>query len=166
MEIPYPMSTLQSPPTGAQTWIARALTVVENVVYIGLGLVLAGAAFGLLVFGVVDFGRSVVAGAPRFIILLDRILLVLLILELLYTVKVSFRQHAILPEPFLLVGLISAIRRVLVLTAEFGESPEKTAIAVRYFCLEIAVLTALILALAIALVLLRRNSAPAVPEPA
>jgi uncharacterized membrane protein (DUF373 family) len=58
--------------------------------------------------------------------LLDRILLILLIVELLYTVQVSFREHALVPEPFLLVGLISAIRRVLVVTAEFGEWRQKT----------------------------------------
>jgi uncharacterized membrane protein (DUF373 family) len=40
-------------------------------------------------------------------------LLILLIVELLYTVQVSFREHAVMPEPFLLVGLIAAIRRVL-----------------------------------------------------
>ena len=34
--------------------------------------------------------------------------------------QVSFRLHAVTPEPFLLVGLIAAIRRVLILTAEFG----------------------------------------------
>jgi hypothetical protein len=46
--------------------------------------------------------------------------LILLVIELLYTVQVSFREHGLIPEPFLLVGLIAAIRRVLVLTAEFA----------------------------------------------
>jgi uncharacterized membrane protein (DUF373 family) len=121
---------------------------------------------GLLVVSVVDFVQSVVAGAARFIVLLDRMLLVLLVLELLYTVRVSFQRHSLLPEPFLLVGVISAVRRVLVLTAEFGESPEKSAVAVQYFCMEIAVLTALILALAVSLALLRRRSASADSQPA
>jgi uncharacterized membrane protein (DUF373 family) len=138
-------------------WIARAFTLVEDVVYIGLGLVLAGSAFTLLVTGVIDFGQSVVAGKASIIALLDRILLILLIVELLYTVQVSFREHALLPEPFLLVGLISAIRRVLVLTAEFGEWHEKSEISTQYFHIELAVLTGLILALAISLVLLRKK---------
>ena len=148
------------------TWTARVFTIVENVVYIGLGIVLAGSAFGLLVVGVVEFIQGVVADAPRLILLLDRMLLVLLILELLYTVRVSFQRHAIFPEPFLLVGLISAIRRVLVLTAEFGESPDKSVTAVQAFCLEIAVLTAMILALAISHMLLRKRSASNGAEPA
>jgi len=50
--------------------------------------------------------------------LLDQLLLVLLIVELLYTVHVSFREHVLTAPPFLLVALIAAVRRILVLTAE------------------------------------------------
>jgi hypothetical protein len=94
--------------------------------------------------------------------LLDRILLILLIVELLYTVQVSFREHALLPEPFLLVGLISGIRRVLVLTAEFGEWREKTEGGAQQFVIELAVLTVLIVALVGSLVLLRKGGASVV----
>jgi hypothetical protein len=53
--------------------------------------------------------------------------------ELLYTVQVSFREHALVSEPFLLVGLISAIRRVLVVTAEFGHLRETAEDVFRLF---------------------------------
>jgi hypothetical protein len=43
--------------------------------------------------------------------LLDRLLLTLMIVELLYPVQVSFREHTLVPEPFLLVGLVAATRR-------------------------------------------------------
>jgi uncharacterized membrane protein (DUF373 family) len=158
------MTPTKSPQSAIRTWIARAFTAVEDVVYICLGLLLAGSAFILLWTGVTDFGQSVAAGKASTIQLLDRILLILLIVELLYTVQVSFREHALLPEPFLLVGLISAIRRVLVLTAEHGELLEKTETVQRHFVIELAVLTALILALAVSLVLLRRKGAPVVAE--
>jgi phosphate starvation-inducible membrane PsiE len=160
------MTPQESSAAGAQTWNVRAFTAVESVVYVGLGLVLAGIAFGLLVVSVVAFVQSVAVRTPRFIALLDGMLLVLLTLELLYTVRVSFQRHVLLPEPFLLVGVISAVRRVLVLTAEFGESPEKSAVAVQSFCMEIVVLTALILALAISLALLRRRGSSADSQPA
>src|SRR5438445_2842657 len=135
----------------ARAWIARAFTGVEDVVYIGLGLLLAGSAFTLLVTGVIEFGQSVAARKANIVELLDRILLILLIVELLYTVQVSFREHALVPEPFLLVGLISAIRRVLVVTAEFGELRDKTETAFQHFVVELAVMTLLIVALAVAL---------------
>ena len=117
------MSPPQPPQPEARTWIARAFTLVEDVVYIGLGLLLAGSALTLLVTGLVTFARSVAAGSLPAAIsgLLAQALLILLIVELLYTVQVSFREHALIPEPFLLIGLISAIRRVLLVTAEFGE---------------------------------------------
>jgi uncharacterized membrane protein (DUF373 family) len=97
-------------------------------------------------------------------VLIDKFLLILLIVELLYTVQVSLYEHALAPEPFLLVGLISAIRRVLVVTAEFDGLHRKTASISQQFVIELAVLTVLILALAIPLVLLRKRTAPVVAE--
>ena len=140
----------------AREWLARTFTLVEDVVYIGLGVVLAVSALALLVHGCIEYGQSLAAGDVHNIKLLDRILLILLIVELLYTVQVSFREHALLPEPFLLIGLISAIRRVLLITAEFGEWAERPG-AAQQFAIELAVLTVLILALVISLVLLRKQ---------
>jgi uncharacterized membrane protein (DUF373 family) len=158
------MDTPDAPQHQARVWIARAFTAVEDVVYIGLGLLLAGSALTLLVTGVVQFVQSVGAGSAHMVQLLDRILLVLLVVELLYTVQVSFRAHALVPEPFLLVGLISAIRRVLVLTAELGELREETGSAAQHFVIELAVLTVLIIALAISLVMLRKSGSPVVTK--
>ncbi|EEF63097.1 phosphate-starvation-inducible PsiE family protein [Pedosphaera parvula] len=158
------MKPYQGTPKVTRSWIARAFTAIEDIVYVGLGLLLGATAIVLLVSGIVSFCESLVAGTfpGTAISLLDRILLILLIVELLYTVQVSFREHALLPEPFLLVGLIAAIRRVLVLTAEFGHVPELTEQMFRSFFLELAVLTGLILTVTISLVLVRRRN----PEPA
>src|SRR3954451_16862097 len=159
------MGPPESPQAQPRVWIIRAFNAVEDVVYIGLGLLLAGTAITLLVIGLIDFGQSVVAGKARIIELLERCLLILLVVELLYTVQVSFRKHALVPEPFLLVGLISAIRRVLVLTAEFGEKTrDKPEAVTETFMMELAVLTVLILALVISLVLLRKKGPPVAAE--
>lgn len=106
-----------------------------------------------------NFGQSLTSGqfTSNIIRLLDRILLILLVVELLYTVQVSFREHAVMPEPFLLVGLIAAIRRVLILTAEFGQPGSKTDSVVQHFVMELGVLTFLIVALAVSLFVLRRR---------
>src|SRR4051812_36348740 len=155
---------MPAPEKETRAWIARAFTMVEDVVYISLGVLLAATALGLLVTSVISFVESIVAGRAAFVVLLDRILLILLVVELLYTVQVSFREHALLPEPFLLVGLISAIRRVLVVTAEFGELREKSEDVFRHFVIELGVLTALIVALALALLLLRKRGGPGAAE--
>ena len=84
--------------------------------------------------------------------------------ELLYTVQVSFREHGLIPEPFLLVGLIAAIRRVLVLTAEFAQVRDQTELVFQHLIIELAVLTFLIVALVASLVLLRKRGVTAAAE--
>ena len=89
--------------------------------YVGLGLLLSISAIALLGHAAVGFWNDLLHGAlPVAIIhVLDQLLLVLMIIELLYTVRVSFREHALVPEPFLIVGLVAVTRRLLVLIAEF-----------------------------------------------
>lgn len=143
----------------ARVWITRAFSIVEDLVYVGLGLLLAGCAIALLITALASFGESLFAGKlPNAVIdLIDRILLILLVVELLYTVQVSFREHAVTPEPFLLVGVIAGIRRVLVLTVEFGHASEKTDVAVQHFVMELLALTVLVIALVVSLFVLRKR---------
>ena len=142
-----------------RNWVARAFTGVEDIVYIGLGLLLAASSIILLATGMIDFAQNLLSGSfpQKIVALLDRILLVLLFVELLYTVQVSFREHTIVAEPFLLVGLIAGIRRVLVLTAEFAEIADKESEVFRHFIYEMAALTLLIVALVFSLYLLRER---------
>jgi uncharacterized membrane protein (DUF373 family) len=146
--------------------VARAFTHVEDAVYLGVGLLLASSAIALLISSAIAFVRSMLAGmlAARVVGLLDQILLVFMIVEILYTVQVSFREHALVPEPFLIVGLIAGIRRVLVLTAEFGELLDRGDTAFRNGMLELALLTVMVLTLVAALVLVRRRAPTATAE--
>ena len=148
--------------------MARAFTRVEDAVYIGVGLLLASSAIALLVTSGVGFVRSVLEGAlaGRVVGLLDQVLLVFMIVEILYTVQVSFREHALVPEPFLIVGLIAVIRRVLVLTAEFGDLLEKGEQVFHNAMLELGLLTVMVVALVVALVLLRKRAPTATAEKA
>jgi len=147
-------------------WVARGFTIVEDIVYVGLGVLLAGSALVLLVTGLIAFGEQLIARSfsGNVVSLLDRILLILLVVELLYTVQVSFREHALMPEPFLLVGLIAVIRRVLVLTAEFSQVQGQPEEAFGRFIKELAVLTFLIAALVVSLVVLRKRGGTTVAE--
>jgi uncharacterized membrane protein (DUF373 family) len=146
-----------------RTLIARAFGLVEDVVYVGIGVLLACSAGLLLVNGAIGLWKASLEGAPLpgVIGLLDRTLLVLMLVELLYTVQVSFREHTLLPEPFLIVGLIAATRRILVVTAEFsmadkGGAPERF----RDAMIEIALLTLMTVALVASLLMLRRIRDP------
>jgi Phosphate-starvation-inducible E family len=156
------------PPADAREGVARAFTLVEDAVYLGVGLLLAASAIALLISSGISFVRSVLDGAlaARVVGLLDQVLLVFMIVEILYTVQVSFREHALVPEPFLIVGLIAGIRRVLVLTAEFGDLLERGNDAFVHAMLELGLLTVMIVALVIALVLVRRRAPGAAAEKA
>ena len=83
---------------------------------------LAAGAVGLLMNAAVTFARSIGAGAigGSVVAVLDQLLLILMMIEILYTVQVSFREHVLVPEPFVLVAMIAGVRRILVITAEFG----------------------------------------------
>ena len=138
--------------------ISRWFGHFEDAVYVGLGLLLAYSAGALLLGGGKALWQSALAGAPpsAIIELLDRALLILMIVELLYTVQVSFRAHALLPEPFLVVGLIAATRRILVVTAQFSRLVEKQdAGEFRNSMMEIGLLTLMVLVLVASLRLLR-----------
>jgi len=93
--------------------------------------------------------------------LIENLLLILLVVEILYTVQVSFREHTLAPEPFLLIGLIAAVRRVLVITAELAEPRMNTEDVFRHLMIELGVLTVLILALVASVMMLRRKYVPA-----
>jgi uncharacterized membrane protein (DUF373 family) len=140
-------------------WVARGFTLVEDIVYVGLGLLLAGSSLILLVGGVITFAQNLIAGtlAGNIVALLDRILLILLVVELMYTVQVSFREHSLVPEPFLIVGLVAAVRRILVITAEFAELMDKDPAAFTNAMIELALLSVMVLVLVASLLLLKRR---------
>ena len=56
--------------------------------------------------------------AELLVVTVDRLLFVLMIVEILHTVRVSFQSGTLVAQPFLIVGLIASIRRVLVITLE------------------------------------------------
>lgn len=141
-------------------FIVQGLAVVEDIVYAGLGVLLAIVAFALLFATLKSFATALFARAlpVQIVGLLDQVLLILLIIELLYTVQVSFREHGLLVEPFLVVALIAVIRRILVLTAELPRLAEAGGIVFSHALLELALLTVMVLVLVAALLVLQRQT--------
>jgi uncharacterized membrane protein (DUF373 family) len=139
--------------------IVQGLSLVEDVVYIGLGFLLTVAALTLLAAAVKTSAVALFQRqfAGQAINLLDQILLILLIVELLYTVQVSFREHGLLAEPFLVVALIAVIRRILVLTAEMTKLPEAAENIFRRAIVELALLAFMVIILVGSLILLQKH---------
>ena len=83
-------------------------------------MVLIALAAVLVVDGLATFfhmaARSVPSAATA---LLDQVLLVLILVEIVHTVVLSLRAHRLAAQPFIIVGLVAVIRRiVLVLSSE------------------------------------------------
>ncbi len=146
--------------------IAQAFTQVEDVLYVGIAVLLAAGAVGLLLNAAVTFARSIGAGTigGSIVGMLDQLLLILMMIEILYTVQVLFREHVLVPEPFVLVAMIAAVRRILVLTAEFGTLMEQGEAVFRYAMIELGLLTAMTGVLVACLVGLRKRDKQAVAE--
>ena len=144
--------------------VVQTLSSVEDIVYVGLGLLLTIAALTLLIIAL----KSMVAAlwnralGGQIVNLLDQILLILLVIELLYAVQVSFRERGLIAEPFLVVALIAVIRRILVLTAEVPKLQEAGEVAFRHAMLELGVLTVMVLVLVGSLIMLQRYGSRAV----
>jgi uncharacterized membrane protein (DUF373 family) len=95
----------------ATVWMEHAQDVVSSAV----GLVLVLLAAVILVDGVVNFVRdlshlSLSSAATN---LLDEALLVLILVEIVHTVVLSLRAHALAARPFIVVGLVAVIRKIL-----------------------------------------------------
>jgi uncharacterized membrane protein (DUF373 family) len=133
--------------------------LAEDTLYVGLGLLLVAIAFTLLITEIVYFAQylSTWTLAENVVFLLDRILLIIIFVEVLYTVQVSFRQHILRPEPFLVVGLIAVTRRVLVLTAEMSKLAKETQTGFYNAMIELGLLTLLVVALVLCLRMLRQQ---------
>lgn len=140
--------------------VVKSLSRVEDLVYIGLGLLLALSAIALLGAGFRTFILSLAEHTLRtqFVLLLDQILQILLVVELLYTVQVSFREHGLVAEPFLVVALIAVIRRILVVTAEAAHLPEASPTVFTRAIVELGLLTLMVLVLVGSLIVLQKHT--------
>jgi len=138
---------------------------IEIFAYMALGLVLALAALVGIGAAVASLWGTVQAhgDSDALVVTIDRLLFVLMLVEILHTVRVSFRSGTLVCEPFLIVGLIASIRRVLVITLESSQAnqPGKwtpdTQAMMDSTMRELIVLGGLILVMVISIYLLRHS---------
>jgi uncharacterized membrane protein (DUF373 family) len=104
--------------------------------------------------------------ATQTLLVLDQLLVVLMLVEILHTVRISIHSHVLVTEPFLVVGLIASIRRVLVITLEAasltkGGTWSTEGVSIFHASMaELGLLGVLILILVFSITLLRRYAAP------
>ncbi len=120
----------QRPVVAASIWV---LEHAQDIVTVTVGVVLIVLAATLAVDGVISFVTGVMHPKPHAstasaistaaIDLLDRVLLVLILVEIVHTVVLSLRAHRLAAQPFIVVGLVAVIRRILFLLSNENTIP-------------------------------------------
>ena len=143
-------------------YIGKAEVVIYSILALLLFVTALAASAGAARFlwqGIVQ--RSIDIQAPA---VLNELLLVLMLVEILHTVRISIRSHILVTEPFLVVGLIASIRRMLVITLEAANLTKGGAWVAdgvsifRWSMVELGLLGLLVLILVFSITLLRRQA--------
>ena len=142
--------------------IPNLLTHGEDVIYLATAALLAATAVLLLATTAWSLLRALRMSTimSESLKALDKLLLVLMIVELLHTIRLFLVEHLLVAEPFLIVALIAGVRRMLILTTEASQYIQTKPEQFRMALLELALIMVSFLAIAWAIVLLR--SAPGV----
>jgi uncharacterized membrane protein (DUF373 family) len=107
--------------------IEKLFLWAERIVYFLIAVILLITAFFLIYNSSLALIQSFkendfIQGALHVI---DRVLLTLMIVEIIYTVKISLQAHTLTVEPFIMVGLIASIRRILIISVESAYMTER-----------------------------------------
>ena len=104
---------------------ARILGTSESVVLVLIGVALVLVAGLLLYSSMHDLNEALRNGPAEIehkaIEILNTVLLVMMTMEIVYTVAISLESHTLNAEPFLIIGVIAGIRRMLMITATSTE---------------------------------------------
>ncbi|HEX2051647.1 MAG TPA: phosphate-starvation-inducible PsiE family protein [Actinomycetota bacterium] len=144
--------------TRARERTADFFGYVEDAFYVAVSVALSLGGVVLFGYVVYDFVAHATEDPMSTLILelLDGLLLVFIITELIHTVRAVIDEKVLLAEPFLIVGIVAAIRRLIVVGAQAKEllgTPEFTDTLV-----EIAVLSVGVVLLSLAVFLFRKTT--------
>ncbi|MBA2849392.1 hypothetical protein G4V39_09355 [Thermosulfuriphilus ammonigenes] len=91
--------------------------------------------------------------------ILDRVLLAMMLMEILHTILFTCEGHILTIEPFLVVGVMASVRRILIISLEIAHPPTEFISSQRFnqYMLELGVLAALIGVFILGIILLRRR---------
>jgi len=134
--------------------IIHSLSFVEDFIYVIVALLLTASAVLLIYNEFISFPEFFKAEnqVQTIIEIISKTLLLVMVLEILYTVRITIKEHVLCSEPFLIVGLIAAIRRILIISVETAYFQEK----INMYMLEIGVLSGMILVFVVSIVLLKK----------
>ena len=138
-----------------ETWLERA----DVAVYVMIAELFLAAALAMGVYSVVTFFQHINDPFPLVIITaINDLLLVLIILEVLGTVRSYLVTGTTSLTPFIYIGIISATRRILAIGAASTLGQATSTTAFNHQMIDLGANGGVVLALAIALFLFSRQS--------
>ena len=138
-----------------------ALSVIElaeDVCHYAIILVLLGVAIVVLGITVHDLVMTDESAAVRVDATINGVLFVVIVMELLRTVVAHFETSDFQLRPFLIIGVISAVRHILIVGAHLTLVGEGDSHAFAHAQVELGINSGIVLALGLALVLVGRTS--------
>jgi uncharacterized membrane protein (DUF373 family) len=132
-------------------WLLRVLGTLEDLIYLAVALVLIGIAVGVLIRTVSDAIGGDQLFVDRTTNAVSGVLFVVIVLEIFRTVLDHLQGGGFQLRPFLVIGIISAVRHVLLIGAKSLAASGGDAF--NHAQIELGVNAAVALALVVALVL-------------
>ncbi len=135
--------------------LRRSFAIAEDTVYYLTAVLLTLGAAAVLVEAVIGFAQGL--GEPRTasLELLDSLLIIFIFAELLYAVRITVASHELSAEPFLIVGILAAIKEIVVLSLKVSTGLANGPEFARTIT-GIGVLAGVVFALGVAILVLRR----------
>jgi len=140
---------------------SQLLHLTESSLYAAVGVLLGVAAIAVLFEAAAILWHGILEStlADSGLKELDALLLVLVLVEILHTVRISIGSKEIVLEPFLIVGLIASVRRVLVIAmqaAKLTEEGHNTPEVFQRSMIELGVVGFLVLVFVVSIYVLRK----------
>ena len=150
-------------------YVSDYLRKAELVIYHIVAILLSVSAAAAMAYAAATLWKGVVhwSIATETLRVLDQLLVVLMLVEILHTIRISIRSNILFAaEPFLVVGLIASIRRVLIISLELtnltrdGRWSTDGSSIFHASMIELGLLVVLIPVLVFSITLLRRGAPP------
>jgi uncharacterized membrane protein (DUF373 family) len=139
--------------------VGALVDMFETMIYAIAFLLLVAAAILVVIGGVEAVMQAVqhkVDPLQGGVQVLDRVLMVLIVAEIAATLRAVLLYHEIAAEPFLFIGLIACVRRILIVTA--ATEQVHTDKDLNRLLLELGALGLLVIGIALAIFMIRASS--------
>jgi uncharacterized membrane protein (DUF373 family) len=132
------------------------IQIAEDLIHYVVALVLLAVGGVVLFRSAYDLATSDQAFASAATTAVNGVLFAIIVLEVMRTVIAHFDRGGLQLQPFLIIGIISAVRGILAVGARLSLQGGQTRNAVHDALLELGVNAAVVVGLALSLVLIRR----------